>query len=317
MTKEEEKKYKYSEIVASIYDEKLYFQDAINWYCLKYLNAISERTFYIVLSIMSFFICILLYLTIDSIQPLKEQFPVLIMQKDSVNYFSTITPLKPENITYNSNEAILRFLLLNYVRNLFDHDYKRGNIEDLNTKLTKIKLYSTDELYQRYRTDFNQISSKMFNKKVDQKILINSFKFVKKQEKDKKKKLLNYLFSKMPTEAEMSYKIIFTNYGIKQQKISTGKIILDFKYESISYNNLKKEFTKPILIVTDYEIIDTTKVPKNDDEDININKNSSNNAVEENKDNNKIAIDNKTENTKLKNNNTENSSTESNKKEVK
>ncbi len=316
MAKEEEKKYKYSEIVASIYDEKLYFQDAINWYCLKYLNAISERTFYIVLSIMSFFICILLYLTIDSIQPLKEQFPVLIMQKDSVNYFSTITPLKPENITYNSNEAILRFLLLNYVRTLFDHDYKQGNIEDLNTKLTKIKLYSTDELYQRYRTDFNQISSKMFNKRVDQKILINSFKFIEKQEKNGKKKFLSYLFSKIPTEAEIYYKIVFNNYATNQQKISTGKIILDFKFESVSYNNLKGEFTKPILIVTDYKIIDTTQIPKNDNEDINV---SNKKEVEKNReDNTKINVDNKTENTKIENNsNTENNNTGNNKKEDK
>ncbi len=315
MAKEEEK-INYSKMVASIYDEKLYFKDAMNWYCLKYLNAISERTFYIVLSIMSFFICILLCLTIKSIQPLKEQFPVLIKQKNSVDYFSTITPLKPENIKYNSNEAILRFLLLNYVRTLFNHDYKRGNIEDLNIKLAKIKLYSTDELYQRYRTDFNQISSKMFNKRVDQKILINSFKFIEKQEKNGKKKFLSYLFSKIPTEAEIYYKIVFNNYATNQQKISTGKIILDFKFESVSYNNLKGEFTKPILIVTDYKIIDTTQIPKNDNEDINV---SNKKEVEKNReDNTKINVDNKTENTKIENNsNTENNNTGNNKKEDK
>lgn len=259
MAKKPQEKVNYSNVVTSIVDEKLYFKDAMDWYCMKYLNATSERTFYILLSIMSFIIVIFLYLTIKSILPLKEKFPVLVRQKDSVKYYTTIEPLKPAKMNYNSNEAILRFLLINYVRNLFEHDYKTGNIEDLNNKLAKVKLYSTDNVYQKYRDDFNVVSAEMFNKKVDQKVALKSFSFVKTKEKNNKDKFLNYLFSKIPSEAEITYRTIFTNYSTGERKISDAKIHLTFKYESISYNNIKKEFTKPILVITDYRIIDDNK----------------------------------------------------------
>lgn len=259
MAKKQEEKVNYSNVVASIVDEKLYFKDAVDWYCLKYLNATSERTFYIFLSIMSFLIVIFLYFTIKSILPLKEKFPVLVRQKDSVNYFTTIEPLKPEKMNYNSNEAILRFLLINYVRNLLEHDYKSGNLDDLNNKLARVKLYSTDNVFQKYRSNFNTISAEMFNKKVDQKVALKSFSFIKTKEKNNKDRLLNYLFSKIPTEAEITYRLVFNNYSTSERKVSDGKIHLTFRYESISYNNVKKEFTKPILVVTDYKIIGDNK----------------------------------------------------------
>lgn len=255
MAKEKQKKIKYSEVVASIVDEKLYFRDAVDWYCLKYLNAKAERTFYITLSIMSFFIVIFLYLTIKSILPLKEKFPVLVRQADSVNYYTTINAIKPD-ITYNSNKAILRFLLIGYVRNLFDHDYRNGNIEDLNVTLSKVKLYSTDDLYQKYRNDFNQISAEMFNKNVMQTVQLRTFSFIEKKETNWRKKIVNSLFTQIPTEAEITYRLTFNNFTTGEQKITDAKILLSFKYESISYNNIKKEFTKPILVVTDYKIID-------------------------------------------------------------
>lgn len=256
MVKKKQEKINYSNIVTTIVDDELYFKDAIDWYCLRYLNVTTERTFFILLSFMSLVIVLFLYSTIKSILPLKEKFPVLVRQKDAINYYTTIKPIKPSNIDYTSNEAILRFLLLTYVRNLFNHDYKSGNIEDLNVKLTKIKNYSTDDLFQRYKNDFNQISNNMFNKKVDQHVFIKTFKFIKKQETDKKKQILNYLFTKIPTEAEVTYRIVFNNYSTGEKQFFDGKIILSFKYESITYSNIKKEFTKPILVVTNYNIIE-------------------------------------------------------------
>lgn len=257
---EKEGKIRYSEVVRDVYKEGKYFEDAMDWYCLKYLNAISERTFFIILSIMSVIIVILLYITFDNIMPLKEEFPVLVTQKDSVNYYTIIEAVKPEKMNYNSNEAILRLLLIRYVRELFNHNYKSGNIEDLNEKLLKIRNYSTDEVLQKFRNDFNQISANMFNKNIEQRVYIKTFKFKEKNNENSKKNkvislLSSYIFTKkIPSEAEMEYEIhIITN---NEKKVIKQKILLDFKYEAIKYNNLKKDFTKPILIVTNYRTVD-------------------------------------------------------------
>lgn len=256
---EKGEKTKYSEVVKAIYEDSNYFNDAVDWYCLKYLSATSERTFFILLSVMSFIIVALLYFTIKNIMPLTEEFPVLVTQKDSANYYTTIEAVKPSNMNYNSNEAILRLLLIRYVRELFNHNYKSGNIEDLNEKLLKIKNYSTDEVLVRFRSDFNQISANMFNKNVKQVVYIKTFKFKEKSNSEKKNKILNslsnYIFTnKIPTEAELEYEIHTINND--QKTIAKQKILLDFKYEAIKYNNLKKDFTKPVLVVTNYKTFD-------------------------------------------------------------
>ncbi len=251
MTNKEEK-IKYSEVVSSIFESKLYFKDAMDWYYLKYLSAVSERTYFIVLSVFSFLIVLFLYFTINNILPLRESFPVLIRNDNAIDYYYTIKSIKPSSQNYTSNEAILRFLLLNYARELFNHDYRTGDIDDLNNKLLKIKNYSSEEVYNKFREEFNVISSKMFNKRVIQLVSINTFKFIKKQSKDTKSKLSSYVFTTIPTEAEIKYTLYF-NDGTQTTK-TNGTLLLSFKFESIKYNNIKKEFTKPVLIVTDYTI---------------------------------------------------------------
>jgi type IV secretory pathway component VirB8 len=251
-TDKSKNKIKYTEIVADIVDGGYYFKDAMDWYCLKYLNAVAERTLFILLSIISFFVMLFLYMTVKNILPLKEAFPILVRQADGVNYYTTVTKIKPDTVNYTSNEAILRFLLMNYVRDLFTHDYKTGNIEDLNAKLNKIKLLSSSETFERYRSDFNKVSAEMFNKRVDQRVIIRSFKFIKKNETDKKKVIMSLFLTELPAEAEISYTRVFNN----NENITTfnEKILLSYKYEPIKYNNIKKEFTKPTLVVTTYKV---------------------------------------------------------------
>lgn len=249
-------KIKYSQVVSAVVEDNSYFKDALDWYCIKYLSIAAERTYFILLSVMSFFIILFLYFTIKNILPLKESFPILIKRDNTVDYYTKISPIKPENIKYTSNEAILRFLLIKYTRELFTHNYKNGSMEDLNTKLTKIKNYSSNDVYQKFRNDFNKISADMFNKNVNQIVNIKTFSFIKddKLKKGTINKIKKYVFNVVPTEAEIRYSTIFTNeYG--EKKVSDEKILLTFKYETIKYNNIRKEFTKPVLTIIGYNII--------------------------------------------------------------
>lgn len=247
---DKEEKIKYSQVVSSIVEDKKYFEDAMDWYCLKYLSIISEKTYFIVLSVFSFLIVLFLYFTINNILPLKETLPVLIKTDKTVDYFAKINPIKPTSQNYSSNEAILRFLLLNYARELFNHDYRSGNINDLNKKLLKVKNYSSDEVFEKFKDEFNVISANMFNKRVIQTVSINTFRFIKNKPKDVKSKISNYVFSTLPTEAEITY-TLYVNNGVEIKK-TNGKIMLSFKFEPIRYNSIKKEFTMPTLVVTNY-----------------------------------------------------------------
>ena len=253
MAKQTEK-VKYSDIVTTVLEEKLYFKDAMDWYCVKYLNITAEKAYFVLLSVMSFLILVFLYFTIINILPLKESFPILIKRDNVVDYYTDIKAIKPTGLKYTSNEAILRFLLINYTRELFTHNYKSGNMSDLNTKLTKIKNYSTDEVFQRFRNGFNETSGNMFNKNVSQNVFIKSFKFVNYTKQNFLSNIKDYVVSTMPTGAEITYSTVFIDQN-GERTINNEKILLTFKYEAIKYNNISKEFTKPNLIITDYKII--------------------------------------------------------------
>lgn len=253
MAKQQEK-IKYTDIVTTVLEEKLYFKDAMDWYCVKYLNITAEKAYFVLLSVMSFLILIFLYFTIINILPLKESFPVLIKRDNVVDYYTDINAIKPVGIKYTSNEAILRFLLINYTRELFTHDYRSGNMSDLSIKLTKIKNYSTDEVFQQFRNSFNELSGNMFNKNVSQNVFIRSFKFINYTKQSVISSIKNYIVSAMPTEAEIIYSTVFIDQN-GERTINNEKILFTFKYDPIKYNNIKNEFTKPNLIITDYKII--------------------------------------------------------------
>jgi type IV secretory pathway component VirB8 len=257
MSSKESETVKYSALTAEIMEQKLYFGDAMDWYCLKYLSVISERTFFIMLSTMSFLIVIFLILTIKNILPLKESFPVLVTQRNSANYFSTIKSVKPMGLNYNSNEAILRLLLLHYTRELFSHNYRSGKIDDLNKKLSRVKLYSSDEAFHKFKQDFTTTTTTLFNKNLEQRVVLKTFKF-RSTSTDKKKfnlvTLQKYLtFKSLPEEAEIDYDLHLLSPS--EKKITPQKILLRFKFEAIKYNKFKKSFDKPVLTVSNYEIL--------------------------------------------------------------
>ncbi|MDR3078888.1 MAG: hypothetical protein LBU15_02515 [Rickettsiales bacterium] len=260
--KENVEKIKYSRLVGSVVEEGLYFRDALGWYHLKYTSIISERTFFIIMSIMSVIVVTMLGLTITNILPLKESFPVLVTQPDSARYYTTIKSMKPKGLAYSSNEAILRLLLIRYVREMFSHDYRTGKIEDINGKFLRVKNYSTEEVLQRFRNDFNGITAQLFNKNITQTVYIRTFKFKEKESRSSGRFSLNSLKKliitrKIPTEAELDYEVhILTP---REKIVQKQRISLDFKFDAIKYNSINRKFSKPVLIVTNYTTTDIGK----------------------------------------------------------
>jgi type IV secretory pathway component VirB8 len=249
---------KYSDVVSAVVEEGKYYTDAMNWYCIKYHSVISEKTFFILLSVFSAIIVFFLYNTINNILPLHDIFPVYKVQTDAIKYRTKVTPLKPKNIEYTSSEAILRMLLIHYVKEMFTHNYKSGNIEELNQKLSGIRLYSSSELFEDYKKMFNVISGNLFNKDVEQKTYVTTFRLIKTKSKNKGNiitYLKNYFFTKIPTEAEIAC-VVDTLVSNSLKKRVKMKILFNFIYEPVVYNSVKNEFTKPRLIINNYSILE-------------------------------------------------------------
>jgi type IV secretory pathway component VirB8 len=254
----EEKEIKYSDIVGTVIDENKYYTDAVNWYCLRYYSVVSEKTFFVLLSVVSAIIMFYLYNTINNILPLHDIFPVYKVQKDSVKYRTKVTSLKPAGFEYTSSEAILRMLLIYYTKEMFTHNYKSGVIEELNQKLSRIRLYSSSELFENYKKMFNAISGDLFNKDVEQRAYVTTFNLIKVKNKINGNivgYLKNYFITKIPTEAEVTC-VVDTLVGGKFSKRVSMKIYFNFIYEPVTFNSINNEFTKPRLIINNYSILE-------------------------------------------------------------
>ena len=148
----------------------------------------------------------------------------------------------------------MRLLLINFTREIFTHDYERGNIEDLNNKLAKVKLYTTGDLFVSINNDFNALVEKMFNKNIKQTVTINNFKFV-----ESNSIFTKYFNSKSHTQAQITCNIdVYMNNELYSRNEKT--ILLNFTFNPIKYNVIKKEFSKPYLVINNYDIVNDKQI---------------------------------------------------------
>ena len=316
----EKEQVKYSDVVREVVESGKYFTDAMDWYFLKYYNAIVERTFFIMLTVCSAIIVITLYFTINNILPLHESFPVLVRQPDSVKYISKISPVKPATMNYTSSEAVLRLELIRFTREVFTHDYSRGNIDELNSKLARIKLLTTDDLFSYFKKDLNSLSMKMFNRNIKQSVIINTFALEDtktnitdlKSVKDITKYVKDYFSKPIPTEAILDCNVLlYVDNSLHSN--DSRRIKITFKYTPIIFNVLKNSFTEPKLVITNFEVLEQKKQTKtnssNSSEELTKeNDKNDNDSIENNNFDANVSNDSNVEN----NNNMENNSEENN-----
>ena len=241
MQKIQDKKTNPADEVKQVYESGKYFSDAYGWYCDRFLAPYSERVFLFFLSIFSLLIVVLVASIIIGLFPLKETFPVLVHQEDTLLYTPVIKKLKPDNIDYTSNESVARYLAIKYIKLLFDNDFSDNDLNTLKNKLEKIKNLSTKPVYEKARVYLNDL----FKKNVNQKVEIKEIKFV-----NNSKDIYNY--SKENYKIEFNYKVYeFVDDNVKE---SESKILLTFKFSNINYNDKTDSF-EPIKFVVNNFVI--------------------------------------------------------------
>lgn len=239
------------DVVREVYESGKYFKDAYDWYALRYLNPFVERFYLFLYSILSLIIVFIVVIIFRNLLPIKETFPILVNQKDASLYSSKVTRLRPEDILYNNNQSIGRYLSIYYLRLLTEHNYISSTMSDLNIKLEKIKKYSSKTAFDKSQDLINGIYKSFFGKNIVQRSVIRSFKFLDPDETVLARSVSK---DKNTYAAELRYIIFINNNGTIEKK--NKKIVLTFKFNDIKYNSITKQFNPIIFLVMDYSITD-------------------------------------------------------------
>ncbi|AHC39241.1 VirB8/TrbF family protein [Ehrlichia muris] len=153
-----------------------YFQDALNWYCSRYLLCVTERAWLFVISLFMSSILLILILDIFSYFPLKTDFFFIKYTDHYTDEFSVIKKLSTNN--KDSEEAILsQYLVAQYVKK-----YESYLHNDLESQFNFIKNNSSRKIYLKFK---DMIASKHYtdnsqHKEISIETIIHNVKLLSK-----------------------------------------------------------------------------------------------------------------------------------------
>ena len=234
-----------------------YFKDSYNYYCIAYLYQITDRTFYIFMSIISLIILYFAYKIIIGMFPLKEEIYIAIKENDLTKYQTSIVDLTKFKEARSVDEMILQYLTMNYVKERETHNYRSGNINDINNKLVKIKNTSSGDVYNEFKQFMSRENTNgpyyYFGKSITTRINITDVKFIRLNENGVFNKIKNFFSFKvlLPIQTEIYYDLI-TDNGEKQI-IQKRKALLTYKYTTFIYNKIKNEYSPVKFYITSYK----------------------------------------------------------------
>jgi len=230
------------EFIKKSVEDGSYFKDGIEWFGSKYIEPITEKTFLIFLSIIGIIITYTIITMITNLLPLTESVPIVLKERDSSTYLPIISKLI-EKDTKTTNEAILKYLVINYVKDRENHYYPEGDLSKYTSKFERIKNSSSNEAF----VDFKKFMSKnnkqspihYFGKDIERKIEIQSFNFIRPEKTFFNKAGDFFMAEKLPQEAIVTYKIkIITPLKTTEETKTTR---LSFNFSGIR-RNTKKEY---------------------------------------------------------------------------
>ncbi len=246
------------EFVRASVKDGSYFKDGLNWYFFRYVNPFCERTILSCCAIVACIITYCLYVMIEGAFPLVEKRPIIIRSVDQSQYFPNLIPLKPHAKGPGSDkydptittvdEAILKYLISNYISDREGYDYSKAEIEDVNVKFNHIKNTSSDSQYrefQLYMSKDNPDSPILnFGRNVVRKTQLNSITFIKKEEVGFANKAKNFIATKIPTDADVRFTAITTttdDNGVVKTEKQNYIAKINFAFSGAVKDNQRKD----------------------------------------------------------------------------
>ena len=246
----------YKESINASVKNGTYFNEGFKWFSDSFLRSITDRTFYVFMSIMGVIIVYNVIQIIFMLLPLKQDIFISIKEKDLTKYMTHIYDISKTEEAESTDEDILRYLVMNYVIERESHNYKTGNINDMNTKLEKIKNNSSGDVYNEFNLFMSSENKNgpfyYFGKNVETTVKINSFNFIRVNRFGFLDKIKNYFTLKtLPVQAEVYY-TLRTQVGsnITSQK---RKAVVSFKFRGVEYNEDQQKYSPVVFQVIGYK----------------------------------------------------------------
>lgn len=209
----------YFEFVKDEVQNGNFFKDALDWYLFRYVAPICDRTILIIGSILSIIICYIVFQIIKISFPLVVKDPIIIKAKDQSKYIPYLVELKPKSgkLNYdkqikNIDEAIAKYLILVYVNDRETYNFSKASIEDVNTKINRIKNASSVGEFKNFQNFFSEENPaspiQNFGKNIKKTINVIDFKFIrndKQRNSQNSFNIINFFNIELPNEAQVKF----------------------------------------------------------------------------------------------------------------
>ena len=248
---EDEIKSEYNEFIKESVLNGQYFKDARDWYIFRYITPICDRALLATMIIVIFCTLYTIKIIGESIFPLVVAQAIFIPPNDPTIYETKLTKIKPKKNEANFDaevqtfdESILKYLIVNHIKDRESFDFRKGRIEDVNKKFSHIKNNSTFREYKNFQAIMSKDNKNspihFFGKNVIKNITINSIKFKRREGKNAIEKALFYITNSPPLEADVDFTstTISTNdMNEKDYKYERFLVKLKYDYQQIFKND--------------------------------------------------------------------------------
>ncbi|NBX53141.1 MAG: hypothetical protein EBT63_05790 [Proteobacteria bacterium] len=258
---DKEEQIEYCNLVKESVDSGKYFKDALDWYHLRYITPICDRAYLILTILLLFFMIYVVKTMSDSIFPLVVQQPIFTSAKnayaDKDRFSPRIVKLKPRQgeagfdpRIENFDDSVIKYLLINYVQDREQFDFRKAKIEDVNKKFNRIKNNSNFREYKNFQIFMSKENPsspiRFFGKNSKRDIKVTSLKFYRRQPKNFAEKIIFFIANTIPTEADVSFAATTTTVdeigNIK--KVNEEFLVkIKYDYQPIFKNDTKSNIT--------------------------------------------------------------------------
>ncbi len=251
--KKRDPKKEYRDFIRYSVESGDFYKDAFEWYIFRYISPVCDRTWLFFTTIASVVITYILAIMVINSFPIKEKIPIIVQAKDTVLYYPIITPLRDSKDLKTVEESVIKYLLINYIKEREEYNFAKITTNDLNQRFNIIKNNSTPGEFRRFKSfvSLNNKNSpiKDFGKNVARKVAIESFSFKREINEDFISKAKNFVYTELPSQANISFRL--TELKGDKQTVRNYLARISFKFLRIDNQNLDDHIT---FKVSDYKL---------------------------------------------------------------
>jgi type IV secretory pathway component VirB8 len=242
----------YNNFVKQSVKDGSYFKDAMDWYIFRYVNPICERTMLFFIALLCLLISYILIIIIYNSLPLVQHVPIIIKAKDVSRYTPIIKSLRDSEDIRTVDEAVVKYLLIKYLKDREEFDFRKADIEVLNKKFAAIRNNSSVDQYREFQAFMNKDNPtspiRNWGKNITRLVKINSFSFKRIELSNFVDRAKDFMSVEVPGEVEIRYNVINFDNGTEDKQTYLARI--KFKFLGIDTENPKKNLE---LTVVEYK----------------------------------------------------------------